>query len=295
MSVKIIFIASLGHSGSTLLDFLLTSNSQAIGLGEIVSIIDDEKKEKTLSRYCSCGVMASECPFWGRIISPMHQLSESKKRYELIVESAKEKFGSNLAIIDSSKTLLHLKNISQIKNIEIKPIWLIKDVRNFTISVLDVNRRKNRISILREIFPERIFFSWYRGNQRISRQIASMELVPLKLSYEHLCLNFGNVYKDINDFAGRQYLRENATPQHGIGLGLSHILSGNRMRGSTKKLEKIAYDYRWFYRQEWIRPYHLLYHIRKCNTQLLQVKKNDFLIHTGKDRFALEEKFLKYK
>jgi hypothetical protein len=67
------------------------------------------------------------------------------------------------------------------------------------------------------------------------------------------------------------------------------------MRGSAKKLKEISYDYRWFARHEWIRPYHLLYHIRKFNTKLLKTKNRDFFVHTGRDTLNFLERFEKVK
>lgn len=57
---SIIFIASVGYSGSTLLDMLLGSNESVVSLGEVY----------ILSRYarenaeCTCGQPVRSCPFW---------------------------------------------------------------------------------------------------------------------------------------------------------------------------------------------------------------------------------------
>lgn len=56
----VLFIASVGYSGSTLLDMLLGSNESVISLGEVY----------ILSRYaredaeCTCGQPVGSCPFW---------------------------------------------------------------------------------------------------------------------------------------------------------------------------------------------------------------------------------------
>lgn len=57
---RLVYIASVGYSGSTLLDMLLGSNEQVTSLGEVY----------LLSRYarenanCTCGQPVDECEFW---------------------------------------------------------------------------------------------------------------------------------------------------------------------------------------------------------------------------------------
>ena len=62
MKKKFIYIAGLYHSGSTLLDQYLGSNSQIIGLGEIAKYIKDGSEGN-----CTCGKKVEECDFWSKI------------------------------------------------------------------------------------------------------------------------------------------------------------------------------------------------------------------------------------
>jgi hypothetical protein len=68
----IIFIASVGYSGSTLLDMLLGSNEAVISLGEVY----------ILSRYarenaeCTCGLPVRECAFWDAVQSALRRRLE---------------------------------------------------------------------------------------------------------------------------------------------------------------------------------------------------------------------------
>jgi len=67
---KIIYILSLGHSGSTLLDLLLSYHDKVIGLGEVYSVIGD--KDSNLEQtedICSCGKQMSKCPVWSYSIN----------------------------------------------------------------------------------------------------------------------------------------------------------------------------------------------------------------------------------
>ena len=53
---KVVFISSLSHSGSTLLDLILGGHSRFVGLGEIRQVLDLEslEREKIGKVVCSC-------------------------------------------------------------------------------------------------------------------------------------------------------------------------------------------------------------------------------------------------
>ena len=60
---RVIYIASVAYSGSTLLDMLMGSHAQVTSLGEV----------QLLARYarngspCTCGAAVSACPFWNQV------------------------------------------------------------------------------------------------------------------------------------------------------------------------------------------------------------------------------------
>jgi len=67
--MKIIYIAGLGHSGSTILDMALGCNKNIVGLGEIIQILKGSKSDLLNHKnyndvYCSCGSIIKNCYFW---------------------------------------------------------------------------------------------------------------------------------------------------------------------------------------------------------------------------------------
>src|SRR5262245_20545792 len=75
---RIVFIASLGHSGSTLLDLLIAGHSRAFSIGEVKSLrrYARLKKDKTKHEYkinlrgnkCTCGAESIwSCDFWKEV------------------------------------------------------------------------------------------------------------------------------------------------------------------------------------------------------------------------------------
>jgi hypothetical protein len=71
MMQKTIYIASVGYSGSTLLDLLLGANASVTSLGEVY----------LLSRYareaanCTCGVPVVECAFWQAVQERLREVT----------------------------------------------------------------------------------------------------------------------------------------------------------------------------------------------------------------------------
>ena len=53
MKQKILYIAGLGHSGSTILDLSLGSHPDITGLGEIYTLLDSERRKNHYVSYCS--------------------------------------------------------------------------------------------------------------------------------------------------------------------------------------------------------------------------------------------------
>lgn len=60
---KLLYIASVGYSGSTLLDMLLGRSDEITSLGEIHSLAKAARRDSR----CTCGEPISSCPFWSGV------------------------------------------------------------------------------------------------------------------------------------------------------------------------------------------------------------------------------------
>ena len=72
--INLIYIASTGRSGSTLLDMLLGSHSQIATIGEI-QILPHEILQKDCMP-CGCGKPIPECSFWQEVIQQVRPLNQ---------------------------------------------------------------------------------------------------------------------------------------------------------------------------------------------------------------------------
>jgi len=263
---RIIYIVGLSHSGSTVLDMLLTTGGKAVGLGQVWTVLHEEPT-RSKSRVCSCGAAAPDCPVWGRILNRLVQLPAGTPladQYQIVLESVDGLYGPDVAVIDSSKHAEYLRTLTTMPAVEVTVLHNMKDVRPFTVSTLDNRLRKGG----RGGLPEKIFYQWYRDN-RAGFALAGQLLgrAPIRVTYEGLCLSPDVTVARLAEALGEDYV-DTCVPLDG---GHTHIIAGNRLRlpeqGKTKQL---AYDHRWFMRHEWLRPYILMPMVRKYNEQCLR-------------------------
>ena len=59
--MTVLYLMGMGRSGSTLLDILVGSHPDAVGTGELASLVGAGWSH---AERCACGLPASECPFW---------------------------------------------------------------------------------------------------------------------------------------------------------------------------------------------------------------------------------------
>ena len=121
--VRVLYITSRGHSGSTLLSLLVSGHSQVVSAGELKMLSNPDLQR----RLCSCHrQVPSECPFWGaveqrvkdRVGCSLDQLLLMDggdddlflRHNEALFLSIAEESGSAL-IVDSSKSLPRLSRL----------------------------------------------------------------------------------------------------------------------------------------------------------------------------------------
>lgn len=239
---KLIFIAGLGHSGSTLFDLLLGAQPGITGLGEMDVFLNQEKKNTHIKRFdkypCTCGKEPKDCPVWGGLKSTFKKGDDESygSLYRVILLKASESTGSNV-FVDSSKNIFALRSVlNSLEEIGIKRenffvIHLTKDVRSYSISTQKNSRKKRR--------TVGIFRNWVRKNRKLEEFLRKNKIQTIKIGYEELTLSTSLVLKKVMDFTGHD-----ARIVYNIGNSGSHIISGNNMR--LDQADKIYYDYRWF-------------------------------------------------
>ncbi len=235
--MKIIFILSAAHSGSTLLELILDSHSKIIGVGEINHLKKDN--------ICSCGKKINECSLWGEIINQkqfgsliiqrslinfilgrkkfhliqgnkLKLLLNSKKMidfnfyiYNKVLEKSKATY-----LIDSSKSIDRLTFLTQCKKIEPIIIHLVRDRRGVAWSFIQKYKKS----------PLKTMRNWFLFNLMVEY---------LKKKYIYLYVNYEN-FTDNPEVTIRKILKLiNLRYETGMLMFndfVHHQVEGNRMR-----------------------------------------------------------------
>jgi hypothetical protein len=236
--MKIVYIAGLGHSGSTILDLALGCNEKIVGLGEVFSVLKSHGSElqshaKYNDIFCSCGQMINDCDFWGNAKKKLMECpfsSSAYDKYKAIMECFEEKFGADMILLDSSKNpnnyLMELNKVA-----DLKIIYLVRDIRSWCYS------RNSRLGSNHL----RLAYQWFKGNMKILHFIKKNNFEYKVFGYEEIAIYPSIMFKKICDFIGADYDDVMLVPDK----SQSHVFYGNVAKGDKNKRKGIIYDARW--------------------------------------------------
>lgn len=287
MKQGFVYIASLSHSGSTLLDLLLGNHPQLVGLGEIAKVLELDSRgiDEHLHMACTCGNRAGDCKFWGSFFPKLQQSASEDKnsKYRILQDHFYSVYNDQTRIVDSSKYKEGLLNLGELPNSRIDIIHLIKDVRSFTASHRESTSAELSVGRLPLLFsskkmsewlysqsiksPSYLFWKWYLRNRSMQETIASTNNLSLKVSYDTLAQQVEKIMAEIYDFLGVKKIgTKKLTPAN----SQSHIFMGNPMIGDPKKMSGVHYDDRWKKTRDWRLAAFLFPHIMAFNAKIVQ-------------------------
>ncbi|MDT0681909.1 hypothetical protein RM543_04365 [Roseicyclus sp. F158] len=250
-----VFVSSLGHSGSTLLDFLVGTGGHSVSLGEWKCVWQRPRAEVT-AQTCSCGASALDCPFWGVLIPRLPEGRSRGPANDVLHDTFAELFPGRI-MVDSSKDANHL--IEHVDRRRTLVLHVSKDVRSWTCRWMDrpnrAGKRKGGLTLMRE---------WHRRETAaVSRTRGMVDGTDwMQILYDDLVLGIEAEAERINRRAGVDLI-DTSVP---FTSGEHHILYGNSMKGRTDG--RIRYDARWLGRSDWLVPYLLLPRVRRYNEVL---------------------------
>lgn len=237
---KLVYIGGYGHSGSTLLEYLLTGCTELVACGEIASVIRDRLKKT----QCTCGRRSEACPIWSQVLAadaPLSQkthealtlalLARAGKRYDLMVDSTKTASGHASAPFRLRRAL----------GKDFLLIHLVRDPRAVAWSAIKKTERR-KMTVNRPLYCARVALAWSAAN--LACEIFG-RLYPkqyLRLRYEDLVVAPRATLEGILQCvsAGAKW--------HPETLGVTdnrHQLYGNRMRGKPLILADVKQDRAW--------------------------------------------------
>ncbi len=274
-TVRVIYIVSTGHSGSTLLELLLGALPGVIDVGEIHELpIQVGLPERT----CGCGVHCTACPFWGPLIqahaqdflapdSPVRKFLRSDRhapffqwRHLLGLVAGKAPAAAELAdferaniallravlaraattgpagcVLDSSKLFYRLYWLTHCAGLEVRPIHLVRDPRGFVASM--IRRKSGRLARGRHAF--RMSVRYVLENLLIERALHTAGTPALRLRYEDLASAPHPTLERLATWLGLPYDPGIVDCFREV---VQHGVSGNEMRFRS---DRIRLDERW--------------------------------------------------
>lgn len=282
MKTKITYIAGLGHSGSTLLDLVLGTNSQVVGLGEIMPFLKRQDRNIDYKSTCSCGKLGSECDFWSNIDELIKNEQDTTQSYLKLANFFFEKYGNDKILVDSSKNSYpYLEKIN--KKYDLKVLLLTRDYRSWTFSRYANNGGLASIWVWR----------WYLENKKIEYQLKKMGVKFHRVGYEELALYPEFILPKLCDYIGIEFDEKMLSPNNTN----SHIINGNLLRADKEKRSSIKYDGRWLTsgkisRLSGFLPFNKFNKKRVYSNVLgKSLKSDDFHLFSSKRRMKLDKKY----
>lgn len=201
---KVCFIGGAGHSGSTLLGFVLGSHSQGFYAGEAAKTRYLHNPQAVL-RKRSCKFCGLNCPVWGNfVIQPNPDL------YEQLSQRVQRSF-----IIDSTKNLAWIQEqiqCLQTVDVQLYFIFLKRDARAV------VNSRLRKYP---DRCPEVIIQDWRKQIQETQSFFEQFPLPKLSLQYEEFAMKPVIVTQKLCQFLELEYevkmLDYSHQPHHVLG------------------------------------------------------------------------------
>lgn len=284
MKLTVIFVASLSHSGSTLLNLLLGNHPKLVGLGELDTVLQmsPARLESEKVMRCSCGERVANCKFWAPTISALleHAGAGLNEKYQIVFRSFEKIYGDQYQIVDSSKYLTQLRNVSSLSEIELKVIHLLKDVRAFTISQRDAVDAEMEYGHLPVLFGSHslsrwlylrsiktgsyLFWKWYLRNLATQKKLRNSGIKHMQIGYDELAQQPEKMLPLLYRFLKLELPQGSFLVPRQTN---SHAFMGNQMLGDPEKMGAIRYDDRWKIRKDWHLAASLFPHISAYNAR----------------------------
>lgn len=130
-TAKILYITSLGHSGSTLLDLLSGTIPGVFSMGEVKRLswqLLQGEIPTDPQTYCSCGDNFKNCVFWGKILDEINQensvdVFNNPREYDFSLNSNIVRYKDKLHIKIINKILEYSLKYSLIKFLSYPVYW----------------------------------------------------------------------------------------------------------------------------------------------------------------------------
>ncbi|MDQ3864437.1 MAG: sulfotransferase [Actinomycetota bacterium] len=282
--VKVLYVAGLGRSGSTILANTLGQVEGFFSGGELNFIWKHALIE---NRLCGCGRPSRECPFWGPVFDDefggqseglareMMRLQYAGARTRhiplMLTEGGRQKIRARLGkfldntgrlyraiqamsesrvIVDTSKEPAYGYALGMVSGIDLRVLHLVRDPRAAAYSWAKKKRQPDSAEreFMHQKTPAQSAVLWDAWNAAIETLWRQSNYLSLR--YEDFIADPRRSFEEILKLAGEEGARLPLMGERYVKLGISHTVSGNPNRFDTGAIE-LRQDRAW---QKQMRP-----------------------------------------
>lgn len=278
--VKVLYVAGLGRSGSTILANTLGQVEGFFSGGELNFIWKHALIE---NRLCGCGRPSRECEFWGPVFDgefggqnealarEMMRLQYSGARTRHIPmmltgggrEKIRERLGKFLdntgrlykairsvsgsrVVVDTSKEPAYGYALGMVPGVDLRVLHLIRDPRAAAYSWAKKKRQPDSTDreFMHRKSPSQSAVLWDAWNAAIEVLWRETPEKYLRLRYEDFVSDPRRSFEDILKLTGEENADLPLVGEREVKLGISHTVSGNPNRFDTGAVE-LRQDREW--------------------------------------------------
>lgn len=268
--VRVIYIMGAGRSGSTLLDTVLASHPDVVGVGELVNL---HSAGWTSNEVCACGKLGTECNFWTAVRADWQRRVPGatvdgyvalQKKFEFfqwfgLVQLARmvrnrvarsTEFQAYLTqtealyqaiahvsgksvVVDSSKSPVRGALLEHMKGIDLRLVHLVRDARAVAWSRKKAFEADQKAGVQTAIKPRPVWYSvgyWAFINLLSMLVCWFRRKTSLRMRYEDFVSQPQSQMERLSRVVGLDYSASVKSLLAGEPIHVEHPIAGNRLR-----------------------------------------------------------------
>lgn len=264
---EVVFISSLGHSGSTALERALSTCEDVVGIGEVYQLLTTLEDRTDVERHpCGCGVAVHRCALWGPIVATLSTTSRDPvERYRVVLDATTELLGPTRVLVDNSKSSAALQSLLA-TGVRVAAVDLTRDVRSWVVAMqARAHRRaqdpqhrasdvRTRIAQRRAATPWALFTTWDHMNLDRKQQLRATGIPFVEMGYEPFAANPATELGRLTVALGLAPADSAATLDGDLRSTTVHTIFANNMKLSPDLRDHIIMDTRWMTATSWQLP-----------------------------------------
>ena len=278
--VKVLYVAGLGRSGSTILANTLGQVEGFFSGGELNFIWKHALIE---NRLCGCGRPSRECPFWGPVFDgefggQSESLAREMMRLQyagartrhiplMLTEGGREKIRARLGkfldntgrlygairsvsgarvVVDTSKEPAYGYALGMVPGIDLRVLHLVRDPRAAAYSWAKKKRQPDSADreFMHQKTPTQSAVLWDAWNAAIEALWRGAPEKYLRVRYEDFIADPRSSFEAMLKLVGEEGADLPLVGEREVKLGISHTVSGNPNRFDTGAVE-LKHDRAW--------------------------------------------------